>query len=88
MRAYRARFVVEVSLEVEDDVIERTQSEPWQDTLYDLDEAGAVEMLARCVGILGWRLSRLDGWADLPDAAVRADLDVTFEGYRRTDVQP
>ncbi len=42
----------------------------WRDHFYDLDEAGAAEMLAYNLGVQHRRLASLDGWADLPDEAV------------------
>jgi len=82
MRRFDVQFTVSVLLTVnDDDALERVETEAWRDSLYDLDEKGAVEMLARCIGIQGWRLSNMDGWADMPDTAVTAISEVEFEGY-------
>lgn len=54
----------------------RQQGGPgWQDMFYELDEEGVLYMLARCMGIMGWRLSSLEGWADLPEGAVEVRLE-------------
>lgn len=47
----------------------------WQDAFYELDEEGVLYMLARCMGVMGWRLSSLEGWADLPEGAVDVRLE-------------
>ncbi len=85
MKRFDVTFTVSVLLTVNDeDALDRVQTEEWRNSLYDLDEKGAVEMLARCIGIQGWRLSNLDGWADMPDEAVTALTEVEFEGYSST----
>lgn len=79
MREIEAVFTVTVKMHVEEEVIARTQTDEWKDYLYDLDEEGAIEMIARCVGIMDCRLTALDGWADMDDSAVvieRVDYDL------------
>lgn len=80
MTTAEVTFNVTVRLSFEDEVLSRTQTDDWKDTCYDLDEDEAVEMLARCIGIQGWSLSQLDGWADLPDAAIAATTEIEWEG--------
>lgn len=82
MKQFDVTFTVSVLLTVNDeDALDRIETDDFKDGGYDLDEESAVEMLARCIGIQGWRLSNMDGWADMPDTAVTATSDVEFEGY-------
>lgn len=46
----------------------------WQDSFYELDEEGVLYMLARCIGVMGWRFLSLEGWADLQEEAVEVRL--------------
>lgn len=80
MSKYTITLAVTVEMEIEPEVISRTQTEEWQNHFWRLTEREALEMLAWNVGVREIGLSRLDGWADLPDtAAVVTDLDYEVE---------
>lgn len=84
---YTVTFTVTVPLVINDpDALTRTRTPEWRETFYDLTEAGAIEVLARCVGILSLPLRRLNGWADLPDDAVDVGpVKIEMEGYERVE---
>ena len=83
-RTYKATFEVEVEITVPDDAITRVGEKEWRDTFYRLDERAAVEMIARCCGINGVLLGRLDGWADMPTDRPQSET-ARITSYDMTD---
>lgn len=66
------RAIVEVTIN-DPDAVARCFTDDWRDAMYRFDTEGEVlDHLAICVGCRDMRLSRMDGWADLPDSAVEA----------------
>ena len=66
------RAVVEVTIH-DPDAIARCFTEDWRSLMYQFDTEGEVlDHLAITLGCREMSLSRLDGWADLPDDAVAA----------------
>lgn len=90
-RKYEVEFTVTVVLTVNnDDVIERVVREtgdfenfPYCFVEGEREEA-AVEMLARCCGILEEDINRLDGWADLTPDAATTKTNIVLERWKRT----
>jgi N-acetyl-anhydromuramyl-L-alanine amidase AmpD len=73
MSRYKVVWSVEVEIEVKDPEVlssERVSS-----------ERAGVAHLARMLAEYGYKLSKVDGWADLPDTAV----EVTSSAYWRVD---
>jgi hypothetical protein len=54
-----------LTLDCDEDVVTRTQQDGWREQMYDVDEHGAVGMLA--VALQHRYLSNVDGWADMRD---------------------
>ena len=71
-------FVVHVTAVVEvtindPDAIQRCFTDEWRASMYRFDTEGEVlDHLAIALGCREMQLSRMDGWADLPDDAVEA----------------
>ncbi len=67
---YRVTFETTVTIEIDPEVIDRTQTKWWRDQMYRLTPDQAIAMVAQSVAIDGRSLPGMDGWADLPAAAV------------------
>ena len=59
----------------------------WQDVFYSLDRDGVLAMLADNCGVRGYDLSQLDGWADLPDEAIKI-TGMNSELYDVYEIEP
>lgn len=69
-RRYKVHFETEVVIEIDDDVLEDTQTQDWQDTFYKLDRKGIAGMLA--INLHGGAsLRMLDGFAHHLDQKAR-----------------
>lgn len=81
MSRHAITLTVTVTLDIEDEVIARALTAEWQGNFYQMDRVDDVfEMLAWNIGCREIGLSRLDGWADMPDsAAVVVDLDCVID---------
>ena len=73
------RVTLELELDVSEEAITRTQTQEWRDQMYDLTEADSAAMIARCL-YRGISLSKLDGWADLPDSDAHVEF-ISEEAY-------
>lgn len=61
-------LMVDVSLRVDESVVDRMLSAEWQSHFYTLpDREQALRFLAYAMGVNNDRLSQMDGFADLPD---------------------
>lgn len=71
MTKYNVVFEVDCTVEIDSKVIDRVDDE-WRKHLYDLkSERDIVEHIAYNLVINRYRLSELDGWADMDDSMAR-----------------
>ena len=83
-RKFRVGFYVEADIELDDRIFENVDNE-FRNTLYNLStEEEIIEHVARNVLINNFRLSSLDGWANLPDSCFKVlnkniDLEICEE---------
>ena len=70
-RKFIVQWTTECVIELEDEVIDRVDDE-WRRFLYDLNTPEEIaEHIAFNIIVNNAGLSRLDGWADLPDRMAR-----------------